>query len=323
MKIKEVKQELKKIIKAKGVVPMLWGPPGIGKSAIVKQIAEEEGIGFIDLRLSLLDAVDLRGLPKFDDGHVLWARPEFIPEKGSGILFLDEITTALPAVQNAALQLVYDRRCGPHRLGDGWSIVCAGNRKEDMAHVFNLSSALVNRIIHINCEVDVEDVIEYGVQQGWDENIIGFLKFRPSLIYTKPRIAEPYASPRAYEFLNNLLKNKITNKEIIQGTIGVEAGTEFLTYLEVQKDLPDIDAVINGKEVPLPKEISVRIAMLTGVAMRIAKEKMERFFEIIEKFEEELQVYAVKILLQRGLKQEIMAAKGFNTFIKKNKDFIL
>jgi hypothetical protein len=325
MKISIAKEWVRKMIQS-GVVPMLWGPPGIGKSAIVKQIAEEEGIGLIDLRLSLLDAVDLRGLPKFDDGHVLWARPEFIPEKGSGILFLDEITTALPAVQNSALQLIYDRRCGPHVLGDGWSIVCAGNRKEDMAHVFNLSSALINRMVHLFIDVDVEDVIAYGVENGWTETIIGFLKWRPSLVYTKPRTAEPFASPRSYEFLSRMIhKTKDINIEVVKGIIGEEAGTEFMTYLKVYQHLPDIDAILRGGHFKIPDEPSARIALVTGIALRVnGNGDMNTFFSIIDRFSPELSVMGVKLLLKRqDIKKQIITNENFSRWVEKYKEVIL
>ena len=96
----------------------LWGPPGIGKSSIIAQIAKEKGIACIDLRLSLLDPTDLRGIPFFDavNQTAIWAPASFLPDGSikEGILFLDELNTAAPMVQASAYQLILDRKIGIH-----------------------------------------------------------------------------------------------------------------------------------------------------------------------------------------------------------------
>ena len=132
-----------------GIPTFIFGAPGVGKSQMVHQAADGDTV--IDVRLSMLDPVDLRGLPTVKqncDGEsvVEWARPEFIPSEGKGIIFFDELNTAPAAVQNAALQIILDRKCGPHKLGDGWYIVAAGNKASHKAHVNPLSAPLRNRI---------------------------------------------------------------------------------------------------------------------------------------------------------------------------------
>src|SRR5690349_18105341 len=112
---------------------MLWGPPGIGKSSIVAQTAAAHGIGLIDVRLSQLAPTDLRGLPVAESGVARWYPPEFLPQDGAGILFLDELNLAPPVMQGMAQQLILDRRVGSYRVPEGWFIWAAGNRKEDRA----------------------------------------------------------------------------------------------------------------------------------------------------------------------------------------------
>ena len=99
----------------------LWGAPGIGKSSIIKQIAYEKNLECIDLRLSLLDPTDLKGIPFYEkDSHTaLWAPPSFLPREGRGILFLDELNAAAPAVQASAYQLILDRKVGEYTLPEG------------------------------------------------------------------------------------------------------------------------------------------------------------------------------------------------------------
>src|SRR5438034_10628840 len=104
---------------------MLMGPPGIGKSSIVKQICREKKWNLIDLRLSLLNPIDLRGLPYLDaeKREAVWLKPEFLPSEGTGILFLDEINIAPIATQQAAYELLLDRKIGNYIFPENWRIV--------------------------------------------------------------------------------------------------------------------------------------------------------------------------------------------------------
>lgn len=122
---------------------MIWGPPGVGKSSIVAQCATENGLDLIDLRLSQLAPTDLRGLPVPVDRVCTWYPPEFLPRDGRGILFLDEINMAPPAMQGIAQQLILDRKVGSYEVPDGWFVWAAGNRKEDKASVFDLPTRAV------------------------------------------------------------------------------------------------------------------------------------------------------------------------------------
>lgn len=103
----------------------IWGSPGIGKSSIVRQIAQRRGMPLVDIRASLLDPTDLRGIPMIQDGTAVWCPPSFLPKKSDkpGILFLDEVNAAPPLVQAALYQLILDRRIGEYELPEGWRIV--------------------------------------------------------------------------------------------------------------------------------------------------------------------------------------------------------
>uniref|UniRef100_UPI0025DB766D AAA family ATPase n=1 Tax=Sulfuricurvum sp. TaxID=2025608 RepID=UPI0025DB766D len=120
MRTKDTIETMGALIDAK-IPTFLWGAPGIGKSSIIKQIARESGIECIDLRLSLMDPTDLKGIPFYEkDSHsALWAPPSFLPREGRGILFLDELNSAAPAVQASAYQLILDRKVGEYTLPEG------------------------------------------------------------------------------------------------------------------------------------------------------------------------------------------------------------
>ena len=117
---------------------MIWGPPGIGKSSIIAEVARQHELEIIDLRLSQLAPTDLRGLPVAGEQTARWLPPEFLPREGRGILFLDELNLAPPVIQGIAQQLILDRKVGSYTVPDGWVIWAAGNRREDRASVHQM-----------------------------------------------------------------------------------------------------------------------------------------------------------------------------------------
>ena len=136
---------------------MIWGAPGIGKSSVIEQVAKSNGLELIDLRISQLAPTDLRGLPVPADNKAHWFPPEFLPTEGKGILFLDEINMAPPAVQGIAQQLILDRKVGSYTVPEGWVIWSAGNRKEDHAAVFDMPAPLANRFIHLEVTTNLKE----------------------------------------------------------------------------------------------------------------------------------------------------------------------
>jgi MoxR-like ATPase len=151
---------------------MILGPVGIGKSSIVAQVAQEHKIDFVDVRLSQLAPTDLRGLPVAEDGISKWYPPEFLPRDGKGILFLDELNMAPPAMQGVAQQLILDRRVGSYIVPEGWYVWAAGNRKEDRAAVFDMPAPLANRFLHLQVESDFESFKAYALATQVHEQII-------------------------------------------------------------------------------------------------------------------------------------------------------
>jgi len=140
---------------------MIWGPPGVGKSQLVSDIAQQHSVPLVDIRLSQLEPTDLRGIPFRSEGLVEWAVPRMLPDAdrhgSKGILFLDEITSATPAVSAAAYQLILDRCLGEYVVPEGWVIFAAGNRQGDRGVTYSMPSPLANRFTHFNFDVNVDD----------------------------------------------------------------------------------------------------------------------------------------------------------------------
>jgi len=280
----------------------LWGPPGIGKSSLVRQVAEEKGIELIDLRLSLLDAVDLRGIPSVKGEKCFWTRPPFLPDEGEGILFLDELNTASPAVQNSALQLVLDRRVGEHKLGDGWYIIAAGNRREDSSLVFQLPDPLLSRFVHLEVSVDVDEWLSWAVKGGIDERVIGFIKFRPELLLKVEagrRQSINFPCPRAWEFCSKLILRGIDPVTAAECSVGLGAAAEFAGYIEVYSKLPPVEKILSG-EVEFPQDIepSAICALGASLVSHVREQRdFDRVLEIVLSLKKrEFGVYILKLL---------------------------
>ena len=256
MKASEITSVVNQLI-IKKLPVFIWGAPGIGKSSIVKQIAQKNSLKFIDLRLSLLDPTDLKGIPFFDEQNRegVWAKPSFLPreeDESQGILFLDEINTAPPAVQASAYQLILDRRVGEYRLPEGWSIIAAGNRENDRGVVYRMPPPLANRFVHFEMEVDFEDWKKWAYGRGIDASIIAFLAFDKSMLFTfDPGSNEKsFATPRSWEYVDTIIKSGIREQLIldsISGAVGREGAINYISFKRVMKELPNLSAILSGE----------------------------------------------------------------------------
>jgi hypothetical protein len=285
---------------------MIWGPPGIGKSSIVAQIAQKHKIDFVDVRLSQLAPTDLRGLPVAEDGISKWYPPEFLPREGNGILFLDELNMAPPAMQGVAQQLILDRRVGSYVVPEGWHIWAAGNRKEDRATVFDMPAPLANRFLHLQVEPDFDSFKVYALAAKVHEQIIAFLSFRPSLLHKLDPQQPAWPSPRSWVMASQLHKAKLE----IAPAVGIETEAEFAAFVKVYQSLPDLTRIFMGKGdgLPFPSEPSVRYATTIGLAVRAsdANQAYNAFTWISQAATVEwVQLFAVDLFRQMRLKGQM------------------
>jgi hypothetical protein len=264
---------------------MLWGPPGVGKSQMVAQIADGHDAPVIDIRLSQMEPSDLRGIPFRVEDRVEWAVPSILPSVARhgehGILFLDEITSAPPAVSAAAYQLILDRRLGEYEVPDHWAIFAAGNRQGDRGVTYTMPAPLANRFSHFEVDTHLDDWVAWAYANDIDERVIAFLRFRPELLFDFDPAHNPVAfpSPRSWEFAHRGLRKFEDHPQLLQGTlqacVGPAAGVELHAFVNSLDQMPDLDAILAGEEVPVPTEIDLQYAVaaaLVGRAIRAASD---------------------------------------------------
>jgi len=273
----------------------LHGAPGIGKSDIIRQIGKNTKREVIDIRLALLNPVDLRGIPVAKDGVTDWWAPGFLPKdsKSTAILFLDEFSCAPQAVQNAALQLILDRKLGEYVLPDGVDIVAAGNRAIDKAVVYELSAPLRNRFCHLTVETDFDSWKPWALENGIHHLVMGFLAFKPEVLFQfeAKKFKDNFPTPRSWARVSGIINTimtgfeatgnkkadqkaltKILPQEIIAGLVGDGPAVEFHSFCKTSLEMPDVDDVLlRGAETPMPKEISVQFAFTSSLAAHAAQ----------------------------------------------------
>lgn len=288
-----------------GLPGFLWGSPGIGKSDLVRQTAERHGLQLIDVRAVLLDPVDLRGLPRINgDNKAHWCAPDFLPTAGAGILFLDELNAAPPLVQAACYQLVLDRKLGEYSLPADWRIVAAGNRETDRAVTSRMPSALANRFIHISVDTDLQDWVSWALSAGIQTEVIAFLRFRPGLLHAfdPARNDKAFPTPRSWAFVSSILAGnpaEAIRHELLSGTVGEGAATEFVAFLRICHSLPSPDAVLmNPGTAEVPTDPATLYALTGALARKASANTMDSLMTYAGRMPAEFSVLLVKDILR-------------------------
>lgn len=243
------------------LVPFIQGSPGIGKSDVVKQIANKYKLKVIDIRLTQCDPTDLTGLPKLDgikatylpfDTFPLENDP--IPEGYQGwLIFLDEINSANKSLQAVAYKLILDRMVGQHKLHPNVIMMCAGNKETDNAVVNPISTALRSRLITLPLEPDVDSWLNWANENNIDWRIQAYIRFSQLnglYDFNPDEVDNAYACPRSWAMLSKLLQHIPQDKqnqyeELIRGTIGNQV-YQFNEFCNYYSKLPKFEDILKG-----------------------------------------------------------------------------
>lgn len=329
-----------------GVIPsiMLWGPPGVGKSQGVRQIAKriEENTGkktsVTDVRLLLFNPIDLRGIPtaNADKTLAVWLRPQIFQMDASedviNILFLDEISAAPQSVQAAAYQITLDRTVGEHKLPENCIVIAAGNRTTDKSVAYKMPKALANRLLHIQVEWNEYSWIEWAEKNGINDLVISYIEGHPDALMQFEASSDQltFATPRSWEMVSNILNFTGENLEeqfmMIAGLIGVGGASEFLSWHKVRHGLPDVKLIFAGKNPRLPKNMSPDAYYeLINQMFAYAANHRGNFKEIGNSIKYAMQFppdYAVILIqdymsIQEGYREQLMRIPEFAQWMEK------
>ena len=301
----------------------LWGPPGIGKSEVIEQITNELGDSkLIDIRLSLWDPTDIKGMPYYsaNDNTMKWAPPvelpseEFAAQFDHITLFLDEMNSAAPSVQAAAYQLILNRRVGTYKLPDNVSVVAAGNREADKGVTYRMPAPLANRFIHLELAVSFNDWFDWAVENKIHNDVVGFLQFSKKDLYDfDPKSpSRSFATPRTWSFVSELIEDDLDNEtttDLVSGAVGEGLAVKFMAHRKVAASMPNPSDILSGKVKELKQtEISAMYSLTISLCYELKEasdandkkfdDKVNNFLRFaMDNFETELVVMGVKVAL--------------------------
>ena len=342
---KAAKKAIRKSIQVRRPV-FLWGPPGIGKSDLVKQIGDEAGREVIDVRLALWEPTDIKGIPYYnaDLGKMVWAPPAELPTDAdsTAIIFLDELNSAPPAVQAAAYQLILNRRVGTYHLPKGVDVVAAGNREGDRGVTYRMPAPLANRFVHLEAKVDFDDWQDWATLNKIHPDVVGYVGFAKQDLYDfDPKSAsKSFATPRSWSFVSDLLSdNDIDNDTLatlIAGAVGDGLSNKFMAHRKIAGKLPKAEDILDGKVKDLQiKEVSAMYSLTVSLCYEL-KDRAEKkakgwdgmadnfFAYMMANFPTELVVMGAKTALTNyDLPLDATKMKSFDEFHKRFGKYVL
>ena len=342
---KAAKRSIRKAIQTRRPT-FLWGPPGIGKSDIVKQIGVDAGREVVDVRLALWEPTDIKGIPYYnaDQGKMVWAPPAELPTdpESTAIIFLDDLNSAPPAVQAAAYQLILNRRVGTYELPKGVDVVAAGNREGDRGVTYRMPAPLANRFIHLEMKIDFDDFQEWAVMNSVHPEVVGYVGFAKQDLYDfDPKSpSKAFATPRSWVFVSDLLKDDDcdidTLHNLIAGAVGDGLAVKFMAHRKIAGRLPKAEDILKGKVKDLQiKEVSAMYSLTVSLCYEL-KDQAEKkakdfdaqadcFFRyMMDNFPTELVVMGAKTgLTNYNLPFDETKMKSFDEFHKRFGKYVL
>jgi dynein-related subfamily AAA family protein len=298
---------------------MIWGPPGVGKSDIVRQLGAKKKRKVIEFRTNIREPVDVRGIPVPCEktGTTRWFVPDELPQVdrdgAEGYLFIDEINTGSPQMMAVMFGLVLDRRVGEYELPPGWKIVAAGNRVSDRASAQRMPTALRNRFAHIFVIADVKAWADWANANAVAPELVAFIRLRRDFLHVMPKGDEnAFPTPRSWTRCSKYVGAVAVHRlRLFASHVGDAYASELDGFIELYKSMGSLEDIIqNPADAKLPTEASTRYAVCTGLARLATRKTMPAIIQYAERLPRESQILVIHDATTRDESLKNTAAYG-------------
>jgi len=324
---------LKETLKAKMAAnikrsSVVVGPPGGGKTSIIKQVAKELDYQYIQRHLPTMPVEDL-GVPMVDKPMLYYKLPEWFPAKGSkhdtgtpGILCFDDRNQAGTDLQKALANLVQERELHGIPMADNWHIVSTGNRQQDRAGANRILSHLSDRENEVELETHLDDWTAWAMENGVRTEVISFIRFKSGLLHDFDPQRDKNPTPRSWcEGVSPVIDVVPKEAEFpeFKGAVGEGPASEFVGFLRIFRKLPNPDAVLlNPLSAEVPTDPATLYALSGSLAQRASNSNFERVCQYVERMPPEFSVLTVSMALRR--EKALSNTAAFGNWVVKHHD---
>jgi len=333
MRAKKLKEAIKFAIRNKYPL-LIKGAPGTGKSDLVQQACLETDTELIVSHPVVSDPTDFKGLPfPNKEGTAAKFLPfgdllRLIKADRPMMMFLDDLGQASASVQAAAMQLLLARRINGHKVSDQVIFLAATNRRQDRAAVQGILEPVKSRFASIlELEVNVDDWVDWAIENNMPVELIAFIRFRPNLLHAFKPTSDIINTPNPRTVANvgkmmNAGLPKDTEYEMISGAAGEGFAAEFLGFLKVYRDLPDIEKLIaNPEKADVPTEPSTLFAVCGALSDKANKKNFGNIIKFTDRLLGEFQVLLIKDAIKRN--KSLANTTEFSAWAIKHADVVL
>ena len=313
-------QERCEITLRAGLVPLVRGSPGLGKSSMAKNLADKFNLKLVDIRLAQYEPTDLNGFPfpDYDKGRASYMPMDTLPLEGDPIpkgydgwlILFDEINSADRSVQKASYRVILDKELGPRKIHPNAPMMAAGNKATDNAIVEEMSSALQSRMVHYEVRSDLDSWLAWAARNNIDHTIMAFLRFKPDNLNTFDPDSltgeEAYACERTWEFASKQLAVMTPDEKenhmvgVLAGTIGSGIAMEYRGYLDVYQNIPEMpDIMADPDSCLVPTTASTLWAVGGMIANNASDKTLPTLIKYIDRMPKENQVIVLRDVIRR------------------------
>ncbi len=329
---------LERLLRTPSAPPVyLEGAPGVGKSSLVHAVARQLELPVLDVRAAYLTPPDLIGLPALerDTGRTTYYLPEFLPQPDTrGILVLEELPSAAPAIQVALYQLLLDRRVGwRYELPADWRVIATGNRLED-GYTHPLSNAMATRLLRLEVRADLDEFLQFALLHGFHPMVGAFVSRNPSLLHQPLEASPHHPNPRTWAMASAVLGAFVGNLDsgdlepALAGVLGDGTARAFTAFLKLSTFVPDVEDILERGQLPrnVPKlsdrpdiVYAYANALVSALAGRVTPARVRHFARAIAELEVEAAMLAARLALKlRGVDTILAGVPEWKAFYERH-----